>query len=172
MRARWALLPLATCALLACKEKQEQAPAAAPKPPASTSPADRPSLPSATDGSAAPASASEKKPVKPISVAEATAALPAIDGTQVIGLKQTTDQGQVHGTWCIDGTSADDVAKKVGQWLAQAKYSGITIRGDARKAGVMADRDGMRLSMVVSASSARVCAAPAHYFASATIFRL
>ena len=92
-------------------------------------------------------------------------------GNPIIALKQTSDQLQVHGTWCIDGTSADDVAKQLGQEMAQAKYTGLAIRGDARKAGVAGDRDGVRLSMVVSASSAQVCAAPAHYFASATIYR-
>ena len=114
----------------------------------------------------------ERPPVKPISIGDAAAALPKIDGREVIGLKQTSDESQVHGTWCIDGTSADDVAKKLGQTLAQENYGNISIRGDARKAGVAADKSGIRVSMVVSASSASVCQAPAHYFASATVFRL
>ena len=83
---------------------------------------------------------------------------PSLTAPQIIGLKQTSDQQQVHGTWCIDGTSADDVAKQIGHSLAQAKYTGLSIRGDAKKAGVSGDRDGIRFSMVVSASSAAVCA--------------
>jgi hypothetical protein len=128
-------------------------------------------------GQPAPASAGDEtpkpvKPNKPITIAEATAAVPEIPGRQIIGIKLTSDQQQAHATWCIDGTSADDVAKQIGQALGQAKYTGLSIRGDARKAGVVGDRDGTRFSMVVSASSAAVCAAPAHYFASATIFKM
>lgn len=153
-------------ALAACKEKQQATPAPTTKPPAATQPAaPKPSLP---EEAPAPASAS---PGKPISVAEAKAALPPLGGREIIALKQTSDGRQVHGTWCIDGTSADDVAKQIGHLLAQTKYTALAIRGDARKAGVTADRDEIRFSMVVSASSAAVCAAPAHYFASATIFK-
>jgi hypothetical protein len=113
----------------------------------------------------------EAKPGKPISIDEAKAALPSLGGREIIGLKQTSDGRQVHGTWCIDGTSADDVAKQLGHSLAQEKYTALAIRGDARKAGVTGDRGEVRISMVVSASSAAVCAAPVHYFASATIFK-
>jgi len=165
------------CVLLAgCKDKQQApapAPATAPKPaPTQTTP--KPSLPAETPPAAptAPSEEPAKPPGKPISVAEATAALPALTSPQIIALKQTSNQEQVHGTWCIDGTSADDVAKQIGRALAQAKYTAISIRGDAKKAGVSGDRDGVRFSMIVSASSAAVCAAPAHYFASATIFKL
>jgi hypothetical protein len=168
-----AALVLSCCAaLIACKEKQE--PSRAPTTPAS--PSNRGPAPALPGGSAATAPSEsppvERPPVKPISVADAAAALPQIDGRAVIGLKQTSDESQVHGTWCIDGTSADDVAKKLGQTLAQENYGNISIRGDARKAGVAADKGGIRVSMVVSASSASVCQAPAHYFASATVFRL
>jgi hypothetical protein len=159
---------LALC--VGCKDKQ-QAPAPTTKAPAApTQAGPKPTLPAEQ----APATGGDApvKPNKPISLQEATAALPQLPGTQIIALKQTSDQQQVHGTWCIDGTSADDVAKQVGHSLAQGKYGALTIRGDARKAGVMGDRDGIRFSMVVSASSAAVCAAPAHYFASATIFKL
>ncbi|HEX5063089.1 MAG TPA: hypothetical protein VFV99_27125 [Kofleriaceae bacterium] len=165
------------CLLVAgCKDKQQTpAPATAPKP-APTQPAQKPSLPTTETPatSAAPTAPAEQPapPGKPITVAEATAALPTITSPQLIALKQTSNQEQVHGTWCIDGTSADDVAKQVGHLLAQAKYTGISIRGDAKKAGVSGDREGVRFSMVVSASSAAVCAAPAHYFASATIFKI
>jgi hypothetical protein len=107
----------------------------------------------------------------PVSVEDATKVLPVIEGKEVLALKQTSDKRQVHGTWCIDGDGADDVAKKVGRMMAQAGYSGLSIRGDAKKAGVQGDRDGYRMSMVVSASSAASCAAPVHYFASATIFK-
>jgi hypothetical protein len=153
-------------AIAACKEKSET-PTPAPKTPAqSTQPAtQKPSLP------AAQTTPVEVKPTQPISVDEAKTALPKLGGTEVIGLKQTSDQRQVHGTWCLDGTSADDVAKQVGHALAQEKYTNISIRGDARKAGVSGERGELRFSMVVSASSAAVCAAPAHYFASATIFK-
>jgi hypothetical protein len=159
---------LALC--VACKDKQ-QAPSPTTKAPvAPAQPGPKPSLPTESVPPSEPSGSG--KPTKPITIEEATAALPQLPGTQIIALKQTSDQQQVHGTWCIDGTSADDVAKQVGHSLGQAKYAAITIRGDARKAGVMGDRDGIRLSMVVSASSASVCAAPAHYFASATIFKL
>ena len=159
MRALLVLALLAT----GCKEKQSAKPAET---------AGSAALPKAADGSGAPLPSTRPTvPSAPISIEEAQSVLPAIEGTQIIALKQTKDHGQVHGTWCIDGTSADDVAKKVGQWMAQAKFENLTIRGDARKAGVVGDRGTMRLSMVVSASSAQVCAAPAHYFASATIYK-
>lgn len=158
----------------ACKEKKQETPATTTTAPAQPQPRPKPTLPDeAPSAPAAPAEAgSAKLPDKPISVAEATAALPPITGPQLIALKQTSDHQQVHGTWCLDGTSADDVAKQMGHTLAQAKYGNLTIKGDARKAGVVGDRDGIRFSMIVSASSAAVCAAPAHYFASATIFKL
>jgi len=166
MRITLGIAALAMCiAVAACKEKQQAAPAPATKPAAPAQPATpKPSLPSEP-------TPTETKPTQPISVNEAKAALPEVGGTEVIGLKQTSDQRQVHGTWCLDGTGADDVAKELGHSLAQAKYTGIAIRGDARKAGVTAERGEIRFSMVVSASSAAVCAAPAHYFASATIFK-
>ena len=160
------------CLLLAgCKDKQQApAPATASKPSSTQTPT--PSLPAETPSAPTAAGEEAAKPGKPITVAEATAALPSITAPQIIALKQTSNQEQVHGTWCIDGTGADDVAKQVGHELAQAKYTDISIRGDAKKSGVSGDRDGIRFSMVVSASSAAVCAAPAHYFASATIFKL
>jgi hypothetical protein len=169
MRTLAAVLALA--AVGGCKEKKQEAPA--PSAPSPSQPTPAPSLPAETAPAApsAPAEPGQPKPSKPVTVVDATAALPKLEGNQIIALKQTSDQMQVHGTWCIDGKSADDVAKQVGQSLAQAGYTGISIRGDERKAGVVGDREGMRFSMVVSASSAQVCAAPAHYFASATIFR-
>ena len=112
-----------------------------------------------------------KNPPEPMLIEEARAALPKIVGTVILDLKQTSDKRQVHATWCIDGSGADDVAKLVGRWLAEAGYTGLSIRGDARKAGVSGDRGTIRLSMVVAASGAANCAAPQHYFASATIFR-
>ncbi|HEY5944588.1 MAG TPA: hypothetical protein VIV40_03815 [Kofleriaceae bacterium] len=166
-----AALTLAALAVAptSCKDKQQgAAPAAKPSAGSNAAPTTAPEKPATP----AAAEAEQVKPNKPITIAEATAALPAIVGNPIIALKQTSDQQQVHGTWCIDGTSADDVAKQVGHLLAQASYANLTIKGDARKAGVMGDRQGLRFSMVVSASSAAVCAAPAHYFASATIFKL
>lgn len=174
-RARAGMAVLAACvALASCKDKQESAPA---KTSAARSARERPGLPGETTPKppGAPTDTTQPaqpRPSEPLAVEDAKAALPAIEGTQIIGLKQTADQAQVHGTWCIDGTSADDVARKVGGWLEQAGYDNIAIRGEARKAGVAAERDGIRFSMVVSASAAQVCAAPAHYFASATLFRL
>ncbi len=172
------LAVLALC--IACKEKKQETPATTTTAPSQPQARPKPTLPAETPAaSAAPAapvapaeSGSAKPPTKPITIAEATAALPPITGQPIIPLKQTSDQQQVHATWCLDGTSADDVAKQMGHTLAQARYANLTIRGDARKAGVVGDRDGIRFSMVVSASSAAVCAAPAHYFASATIFKL
>lgn len=164
---------LALAAFGACKDKQQQSPAPTPHAPSQPTPTPKPSLPSesAPAPAASAAGAGEPTPSKPVTIEDATAALPVLAGNQIIGLKQTSDRMQVHGTWCIDGTSADGVAKQIGQSLAQAGYTGISIRGDERKAGVVGDRADMRFSMVVSASSAQVCAAPAHYFASATIFR-
>jgi hypothetical protein len=161
---------LALC--VGCKDKQQTPAPTTKAPAASTQAGPKPSLPSEQAPAPGGEPAAAVKPTKPITLQEATAALPQLPGTQIIALKQTSDQQQAHATWCIDGTSADDVAKQVGHSLAQAKYGALTIRGDARKAGVVADRDGIRFSMVVSASSAAVCAAPAHYFASATIFKL
>lgn len=143
-----------------CKDKQ---PAKVPPPPPAT-PAPAPA-PVATPTPTKPA---ELGP--PISVDEARAALPKLDGTVILDLKQTSDKRQVHGTWCIAGTGADDVAKSVGQAMAAAGYTALNIRGDARKSGVSGDREGVRMSMIVGASGAATCAAPTHYFASATLF--
>lgn len=170
---------VATLAMSACKDKQDsaQVPAARTPSTASRGTTPRPSLPTPSPAEEAPAAAPKaQEPDKPagppMEVADAQALLPAIEGTQVIALKQTSDHQQVHGTWCIDGASADDVAHQVAGWLGQAGYTAISTRGDDRKAGVMGDKDGFRFSMVVSGSSAAVCRAPAHYFASATVYRL
>ena len=162
MRGTVALIAIAL--LAACKDKPESKPASgnpAPitRPAGSATP--KPSLPSM----------SPSTPATPVSIEEAQTVLPPIVGTQVLGLKQTSDKRQVHATWCIDGESADGVARLVAKWMADAGYTGLGVRGDARKAGVSGDRDGFRMSMVVSASGAASCAAPQHYFASATIFR-
>jgi len=154
-----------------CKDKTPRAdPAAgssaampAPTPKGSATATPPPSLPADV--------VRDQNPPEPMLIEEARAALPKIEGNVIIDLKQTTDKRQVHGTWCIDGTSADDVAKLVGRWMSEAGYTALSIRGDARKAGVSGDRGTIRLSMVVAASGAANCAAPTHYFASATIFR-
>ncbi len=175
MRSLAALLALLLCG--ACKEKRQESPAPSTAPgPSPAQPATpKPTLPSEAAEHAAPsapaAGSGSAAAGKPITVADATAALPKMPGSEIIALKPTSDQNQVHGTWCIDGTSADDVAKQIGQVLAQASYTNISVRGDEKKAGVAGDRGDIRFSMVVSASSAAVCAAPAHYFASATIYR-
>lgn len=108
---------------------------------------------------------------EPLSLEDAARALPTLAGKEILPLRQTSDKRQVHATWCLDGESADDVAKQVGRQMADAGYQDLAIRGDERKAGVQGTRDGFRMSMIVSASSAANCMAPAHYFASATIFR-
>lgn len=142
-----------------CKDKQP----ATPPPPPPAAPAPAPALtptPSPKPAQLGP----------PISIDEARAVLPKLEGTVILDLKQTSDKRQVHGTWCIAGTGADDVAKSVGQAMAAAGYTSLNIRGDARKSGVSGDRGGVRMSMIVGASGAATCAAPTHYFASATLF--
>jgi hypothetical protein len=154
---KWAALVLL---LVGCKDKQP-----APKATESTPPV--------TSAPPTPAPAPPAKPAAlgpPISVEEAREALPKLDGTVVIELKQTTDKRQVHGTWCIAGSSADDVAKTVGQAMSAAGYTALSIRGDARKSGVSGDRGNVRMSMIVGSSGATTCSAPTHYFASATLF--
>jgi len=109
---------------------------------------------------------------EPLSVEEAASVIPPLNSNKMIlPLKQTSNGRQVHGTWCLDGDGAEDVARKVGEQMAKAGYTALSVRGDARKAGVQGDRDGYRMSMIVSASSAANCPAPQHYFASTTIFR-
>jgi hypothetical protein len=107
-----------------------------------------------------------------LTIEEAAAVLPAIDGAAILPLKHTSDQRQVHGTWCIEGSSAQDVSRKVGDWMTVAGFRGVVVRGDARKAGVQGERGGFRLSMVVSASTAASCSAPTRYFSSATVYKL
>lgn len=146
--------------LVGCKDKQP-----APKPAEPAAPV--------TSAPPTPAPAPPAKPVTlgpPISIEEAREALPKLGGTVVIDLKQTSDKRQVHGTWCIPGSSADDVAKSVGQAMSAAGYTALSIRGDARKSGVSGDRGNIRLSMIVGSSGATTCTAPTHYFASATLF--
>ena len=135
-----------------CKDKKQDAPATGNPAPITKAPAG-----SATPPPRLPESAPANVPHEPVTIEEAQGVLPKIEGTQVLALKQTSDSRQVHGTWCIDGVGAG--------------YSGLAVRGDARKAGVSGDRNSFRMSMVVSASGAASCAAPQHYFASATIFR-
>lgn len=156
----------------ACKEKTSPAsqPAASPAPStpagaATDKPKPEPARPSLPTPLPPPAGA-------PITVEDAQKLLPPIESKQILELKPTSDGRQVHGTWCMDGTGAEDVAKNVGKLMADKGYTALAIRGDAKKAGVQGDRDGYRMSMIVSASSAANCPAPAHYFASATIFKL
>lgn len=157
-------LVVGAVALGACKDKPAK-PATPPAPPPAAAPSDAPPK-------AAPTLPAEAKPRgEPVTIEQATAVLPAIEGSVVLPLKQTSNKEQVHGTWCIDGSGADDVAKLVARWMGEAHFAGIGVRGDGRKAGASGDRDGLRMSMVVSASGAASCAAPKHYFASATFFR-
>jgi hypothetical protein len=126
--------------------------------------AERPSLPT-------PATEPPPSDGAPLSLEDAAKAVPPLTGKSILPLRQTSDKRQVHATWCLDGDAADEVAREVGRQMATAGYGSLAIRGNARKAGVQGDRDGFRMSMVVSASSAANCPAPKHYFASATIFR-
>lgn len=160
-------------ALASCKDKERGSAAltASETPPPAPPPAG-----SAAPKAATPARPSVPTPVpgpvgEPLSIEDAAKVLPAIDGKEILPLKQTSDKRQVHGTWCIDGDGADEVARRLGRSMADAGFSSLGIRGDAKKAGVQGDRDGFRMSMIVSASSAVTCPAPKHYFASATIFR-
>jgi hypothetical protein len=165
------VLALAFCA---CKDKQPAPPATSAPAPAEhardaqsaphAAPPVMPSVPDAS-GSAAPAP-------QPITAEDATAAMPKLTGDVMIAAKATADGHQVHGTWCLPGTAADAVVHDLAATLTSAGWADVTTRGDATKAGVSAERDGYRLSYVVSASSAATCRAPGHYLASATMFRL
>lgn len=169
---------LVAVAAMACKDKQPQqspAPTAPAAPAPSTTPAG-----TAPTGSGATAATDERpkeataprQPLgDPLSLEDAAKVIPALAGKEILPLRQTSDKRQVHATWCLDGTSADDVAKQVGKQMAQVGFKELSIRGDARKAGVQGARDGFRMSMIISASSAANCPAPQHYFGSATIFR-
>lgn len=169
-----ALLVIATlgAALGACKDKQ----AAAPPP---TTPA--PTRGAAPADAAAPIRLEPERPATPtpalepigapLSIEDAAKALPKLDGKEILPLRQTSDKRQVHATWCLDGDGADDVAKEVGRQMAEAGFKQLQIRGDVKKAGVQGERDGFKVSMIVSGSSAASCPAPKHYFASATVFR-
>jgi hypothetical protein len=159
--------------LVACKDKSAKQSPTAPVP--APSPASQ-----ASSGSGSSAVAEEKpsaptaarQPVgDPLTTEDAAKILPKLAGKEILPLRQTSDKRQVHATWCLDGTGADDVAKQVGKLMAVAGFKELAIRGDARKSGVQGTRDGFRMSMIVSASSAANCPAPEHYFASATIFR-
>ena len=163
-----ALLVLAC--LAACKDK----PAAAPPPVASPPAAPRDAAPAPHDGDKAPATATPAKPAlgEPLTTEDAAKVIPALPGKEILAMRQTSDKRQVHATWCLDGDSADEVARKVGRQLADAGFANLSIRGDAKKAGVQGTRDGFQLSMIVAASSASTCPAPQHYFANATVFRL
>ncbi|HUS29630.1 MAG TPA: hypothetical protein VMZ53_14050 [Kofleriaceae bacterium] len=159
---------LALLLAAACKEKDDKKSAK----PVVVDP--RPLARGSSNGSATPtpvAVEAHKAPAAPMQIEDARAVLPKIEGNVILDLKQTSDKRQVHATWCIDGTGADEVAKLVGKWMSDAGYTALSIRGDARKAGVSGDRGEIRLSMVVASSGAANCPAPTHYFASATIFR-
>jgi hypothetical protein len=165
---RLARVGLIVCGILGCKD----APTTAPAPPASP-PAPAAPVRDAADVASPPSAPQPARPStgEPLTLQDAADVLPAIDGTAILPLKHTSDQRQVHGTWCIEGTSAQDVARKVGEWMTAAGFTGVVARGDARKAGVQGDRGAFRLSMVVSASTAASCSAPTHYFSSATVYK-
>jgi photosystem II stability/assembly factor-like uncharacterized protein len=173
---RRAVVLLALALLAACKEKST--PSAAPAPStASGSPAPTtasgaaapaaPKPPTLAPGSAAPAPA-----VQPLSDADVAAMLPKLDGDVLIAPKTTADARQAHATWCIAGSSATTVAANLATTMTAAGWQDLGSRGDAKKAGVSGERDGYRLSYVVSASSAASCREPTHYMVSATLFRM
>ena len=164
MRARRAVLGLLVVA--ACKDKSAQAPSA-PTPSAPAAPA-APVAP--VDAPALAPDAAAVTP-QPLTLDDALAQLPRLDGDTMIPLKTTGDGLQVRGTWCVAGTGADAVAESLATTMTTAGWSEVSTRGDANKAGVQGDRGGYRLSYVVSASTAANCRAPGHYFASATLFR-
>jgi hypothetical protein len=152
--------------LAACKSKT--APPPAPAAPATTA---APAAPATPAVPAAPALPSSPAKLEPITVADATALLPKLDGDAMIPVKTTADGMQAHATWCLAGTGADAVAASLATTMTAAGYTDLATRGDAQKAGVSGERDGVHLSYVISASSAASCRAPGHYFASATLFR-
>ncbi len=157
--------------LAACKDKQAAAPApTAPAPSAPIAPADAAARPEVARPSEA---TTPREPLgEPLSTEDAAKIIPALaTGKEILPLRQTSDKRQVHATWCLDGETADEVAKDVGRQMSAAGFNNLAIRGEARKAGVQGDKDGFHLSMIVSASSAANCPAPKHYFASATVFR-
>lgn len=169
------LASLALClSLAACSDHRAKAPGA-PAPAAPAAPA-TPALPAdaaAAPQAPAPAPAPAEHPTpQPLTIDDAIAHLPKLQGDAMIPVKTTPDGTQAHGTWCLAGASADAVAESLGTTLTAAGYTDVATRGDATKAGVSGERDGYRLSYVVSASTAASCRAPGHYFASATLFKL
>ena len=109
--------------------------------------------------------------MQPITDAQPVPAIQKLPGHVMIPPKAMADGSQVHGTWCLPGSAADAVVHDLAATLTAGGWTSVTTRGDATKAGLSAERDGMSLSYVVSASSAATCRAPGHYFTSATIFR-
>lgn len=153
--------------LVACKDRNAaRQPAPAPTPSGSAAPsAPRPPA-------LAPAPPAPAPEVQPLSDADVAAMLPKLDGDVLIAPKTTADAHQAHATWCVAGTSASGVTAALGTTMTGAGWTHLASRGDERKAGVSGERDGYRLSYVVSASSAANCRAPAHYLVSATLFHM
>ena len=118
-----------------------------------------------------PSASIEARPT--ITVGEIAPLLPAIDrGDAILPPQVTADHHQLHATWCIAGTGADEVAKRLDDAMRSGGWIGTSRRGDGVKAGVSGERDRYRLSFVVTASTTPTCTAPTHYFASATAFRV
>lgn len=160
-------------ALVACKDKAAPSPAAPPPTTMATTTAkDAATVGVPIDDHPRAPTIEDQPPGEPLTIEDAAKIIPTLEGgKEILPLRQTSDKRQVHATWCLDGEGADDVAKKVERQMAAAGYRDLSTRGDARKAGVQGTRDGFRMSMIVSASSAANCPAPKHYFASATVFR-
>jgi len=158
--------------LAACKEKSAP-PAPAAPPPTTAGGSAAPAAPAAPRPPAlAPGPAAPAPEIQPLSDADVAAMLPKLDGDVLIAPRTTADAHQAHGTWCIAGTSATTVAADLATTMTTAGWQDLGSRGDAKKAGVSGERDGYRLSYVVSASSAASCREPTHYMVSATLFRM
>ncbi len=77
----------------------------------------------------------------------------------------------LHETRCL---AAPDFASALAQLtaaLATAGYGGITTRGESPTAGITAERDGLRVGVVLAALPAGPCAEPGHYRATVTLHR-
>lgn len=156
--------------LVGCKDRSAPAPSA-PVPAAAPTAHAAPAAPATQAAPALPADAAATTAPQPLSLDDASAHLPKLDGDAMIPLKTTSDGMQAHATWCLAGTGADAVAESLAKTMAGAGYTNLATRGDPNKAGVSGEREDWRLSYVVSASTAASCRAPGHYFASATLFR-
>ena len=140
---RW----IVVLALVACNRDPSPTPSPNPNPNPSPSPSPSPSP--------------NPNPRPSITIDELAPLLPPLDGDAILPLQPTVDHHQLHATWCVAGTGADTVAKHIGDALTAGTWIDTSLRGDAIKAAVSADRDRYRASVrAVTASSMPSCAAP------------